>query len=134
MVVGKPLKHTFFSLFAVRENRAIAPAYFECRAGASSSVEDGWEAMTVVDSRGFGENALVRGKPLNNPAAVRTLDKEELAQIQESDPLAMEGAPDMVKFMRSIGFEVSAHHETPYWGESTLAWDARACSGHTKTK
>eukprot|EP00325_Prymnesiales_sp_UTEX-LB-985_P031004 CAMPEP_0174738262 /NCGR_PEP_ID=MMETSP1094-20130205/69638_1 /TAXON_ID=156173 /ORGANISM="Chrysochromulina brevifilum, Strain UTEX LB 985" /LENGTH=388 /DNA_ID=CAMNT_0015941631 /DNA_START=76 /DNA_END=1239 /DNA_ORIENTATION=+ len=64
------------------------------------SEQNGWDAMKVIDSKGFGANAVVNAAPLSVPSAARTLDKEEIVQVQESDPLALEGAPDMVKFSK----------------------------------
>ena len=64
------------------------------------SEADGWEAVRVVDCKGFGENATVRAAPINEPSAIRTLAKEEVVQVEESDALALQGAPDMVKFSK----------------------------------
>lgn len=60
-----------------------------------------WEPMTVVQSTGFGDALTVKAHPLSGPeSAARTLDKEECAQIQECDNLALQGAPDLVKFSK----------------------------------
>jgi myosin-5 len=65
------------------------------------SEQDGWVPLTVVECRGFGDNLSLRATTLGSPeSAARTLEKEELAQVQESDPLAIDGAPDLVKFSK----------------------------------
>jgi myosin heavy subunit len=61
---------------------------------------DGWIPMVVVECRGFGDSAIVQAAPPDRPADVRTLGEDECGQVQEADPLAMQGSPDMVKFSK----------------------------------
>ena len=63
---------------------------------------NGWEAMKVDSCTGFGEAATIRaGVPSpRGVSSVRVLRKEEVLQIQECDILALQGAPDMVKFAK----------------------------------
>jgi len=64
---------------------------------------NGWEAMTVDSCTGFGEAATIRAHQTAASArggSVRVLRQEEVSQIQECDVLALEGAPDMVKFAK----------------------------------
>jgi len=65
---------------------------------------NGWEAMTVDSCKGFGEAATIRAHQTAASArggsSVRVLRQEEVSQIQECDVLALEGAPDMVKFAK----------------------------------
>ena len=57
--------------------------------------------MTVVSCTGFGDAATVRAHGLNqSEATARTLEKEEVAQVQECDAQTLQGAPDMVKFAK----------------------------------
>lgn len=65
-----------------------------------STEEDGWSAMTILESRGFGANATIQAAPLDNPGAARQLSKEECVQILDADPMALRGSPDMVKFTK----------------------------------
>jgi myosin-5 len=64
---------------------------------------NGWEAMTVDSCTGFGEAATIRAHQTAASArggSVRVLRQEEVSRIQECDVLALEGAPDMVKFAK----------------------------------
>jgi len=65
---------------------------------------NGWEAMTVDSCKGFGEAATIRAHQTAASArggsSVRVLRQEEVSRIQECDVLALEGAPDMVKFAK----------------------------------
>ena len=48
--------------------------------------------MTIVESKGFGANAQIRASPLGaSSSAVRALEKEDIAGIVDSDPLALGG-------------------------------------------
>ena len=65
------------------------------------SDEQGYEAMSIVESKGFGANAQIKAAPLGSgSSSVRTLDAQEKAGIVDSDPLALSGAPDMVKLTK----------------------------------
>ena len=65
---------------------------------------NGWEAMTVDSCTGFGEAATIRAHQTaasaRSGSSVRVLRQEEVSRIQECDVLALEGAPDMVKFAK----------------------------------
>ena len=63
------------------------------------SDELGWAPLKVVDAKGFGASASVRAAPLGSSAA-RELSREELDQLEETDALCLDGAPDMVKFTK----------------------------------
>ena len=65
------------------------------------SDEQGYEAMSIVESKGFGANAQIKAAPLGSgSSSARTLDAQEKAGIVDSDPLALSGAPDMVKLTK----------------------------------
>ena len=66
------------------------------------SDNEGYEAMTIVESKGFGANAQIRAKPLEagSSSSARMLEREEKEGIVDSDPLSLGGAPDMVKLTK----------------------------------
>ena len=64
----------------------------------------GYEPMVVVNSVGFGANAKVEAHPLasggwSRPSA-RSLEPEEIAGALETEQLALDGTPDMVKIAK----------------------------------
>ena len=55
-------------------------------------------SVVITESKGFGANASVRAAALGAPkGSARPLAPEELAGLAETDPLSLEGCPDVVK-------------------------------------
>jgi myosin-5 len=59
--------------------------------------DEGYTPVVVTACRGFGESLKVDARPLAGGSA-RTLSADECASLLEADPMALQGAPDMVRF------------------------------------
>ena len=61
----------------------------------------GWQPMKVISCTGFGEAVTIHAHNAGDAeSSARTLEKQEVPLVEECDMLALDGAPDMVKFTK----------------------------------